>query len=134
MKEIGFPQVGGWLLFKVSSGQSYSAVEETYRTGCGGRDKDITRLCSSNSKTTTEKAEHIQRRAGNRPPCASAALGYERSLVITDSDLGAFPSPRARTAAPLSKRDGREGWKRLRPNAAPGRGGKGRCRSLKLSL
>lgn len=63
MKEIGFPQVGGWLLFKVSSGQSYSAVEETYGIGCGGRDKDITRLCSSYSKTSTEKAEHIHREA-----------------------------------------------------------------------
>lgn len=67
MKEIGFPQVGGWLLFKVSSGQSYSAVEETYGMGCGGRDKDITRLCSSHSKTTTEKAEHVRRKAGNPP-------------------------------------------------------------------
>lgn len=33
VKEIGFPQVGGWLLFKVGSGQSYSAVEETHGMG-----------------------------------------------------------------------------------------------------
>lgn len=37
VEEIGFPQVGGWLLFKVSSGQSYSAVEETHGIGCGGK-------------------------------------------------------------------------------------------------
>lgn len=80
----------------------------------GGRDKDITRLCSNNSKTT-EKAEHIQRNAGNRPPCASATRGYEQSLVITGPDLGALPPRRAGTAAPLPKRDGGEGWQRRRP-------------------
>jgi len=41
VKEIGFPQVGGWLLFKVSSGQSYAAVEETHGTGGEGRDKEV---------------------------------------------------------------------------------------------
>jgi len=132
VKEIGFPQVGGWLLFKVSSGQSYSAVEETYGMGCGGRDKDITRLCSSNSKTT-EKAERVQRKAGNRPPCPSARRGYEQSLVTPDCGLGAPPPPRARTAAPRAERAGGEGWERLRPNAEPGRGGTGRCLSSKLS-
>lgn len=123
VKEIGFPQVGGWLLFKVSSGQSYSAVEETYGMGCGGRDKDITRLCSSNSKTTSEKVEQFRGKSGiPGPPCAGATRGYGQSLTIPRSDLGAFPAPRRarRLCSGAGRGEGGSGCGRTRSGAGKG--------------
>lgn len=92
VEEIGFPQVGGWLLFKVSSGQSYSAVEETHGIGCGGRDKDITNPCSSStSKTTGGHGRRDSGEARSGRPGAGAAPGPPLSPATAGSELGASP-------------------------------------------
>lgn len=102
VEEIGFPQVGGWLLFKVSSGQSYSAVEETHGIGCGGRDKDITNPCSSTTSKTT--SGHGRRDSGRSPGMSAGCRCRSRSP----------PSPATAGGAQICSRSFLRG---------PGRGG-----------
>lgn len=114
VEEIGFPQVGGWLLFKVSSGQSYSAVEETHGIGCGGRDKDITNPCSSTTSKTT--SGHGRRDSGRSPGRSAGCRCRSRSPPV--------PCHRRRcpNLQPLVPARPRAGWLHSegKKNKAPG--------------
>lgn len=75
--------------------------EGNIRDGVWGRDKDITRLCSSHSKTTTQKAAHIPIRAGDHPS-ASAAHGAGAVACHINPEPGA--SPPGRRGSAMEKR------------------------------
>lgn len=73
VKEIGFPQVGGWLLFKVGSGQSYSAVEETHGMGWGGGETKTLPSCAA------ETAKQQQKRQRARSELSLVTAGLQPS-------------------------------------------------------